>query len=1085
MHDLPQKLQAALGSDYELEARVGQGGMSTVYRARDLRHDRAVAVKAMTPALAATIEQERFFREIRLVAGLQHPLILPLLDSGEADGVPYYVMPFVEGESLTERLARDGQLPLPEALKIAGDALEALAYAHERGVVHRDIKPGNLMLTSGRAMLADFGIAKALEEAGGELTATGLAVGTPYYMSPEQVTGEGVIDGRADLYSVACMLFEMLAGDRAFGSGPAQAILARHLTMDPPDLLEVRSDVPPGVADAIRRAMAKVPDDRPPTAAAFADDLGIAELVTGSSPTRAALAAAHDRRRLLTSPGFIAVLVAAALGGAVIATTLFRGREVAGFGDDPRRSFVVAAFRSGAQSETETDLVQDAAYELTRQLNGWGEARATPQLALGGLKFDLGLDDGVLSRLPDGIALARSAGVGTLVALTVSTRGDTAYIDATPYDVSTGDALRAFQNSGSLADPFDLVAPVANELLGLGGAPAEIETLRRQSNDLEAVQRFRAGVRDLGRWELAGAAANFVAAIQRDSTFALSHHFLGLTRYWEGARGSASEALAASISQSSGAALRYSNGLPRRDSSHIRAFWDFQRGDFESARESYHGLIDRDSTDVYAWLLMGSLEFEDQWTRQDSDGALRPRTDSNLALRAFSETVRLAPDFHLGYGQLTDLLDLVTGTAYDGRCQVFERPGGVPLGLFAQRQPGAGVTFCPFVSDTVAWLTREEFARVSGDAVLAGADDLMGLGLARLRRWASYAPDQARPEEELLAWSLQWRGRLVRSDGLLERVDSLTEVALGHAERAASLRSDTVPADLATIAVLNLALENRGLALERADQAVDRAGSNLRFLPRAVANVYLDRGDASSAIRILRPAWEQVRISAEGPSGEDLSYVGVEPMLAELMVYGAVGWAGPPVEDLLNDIRVRWTEFHGEEGARALGKAAMNSFLAPVLTGNPAALRDWLEGMEDLSPRWRAQQLRESDPAAARVQLELSLGELRDGPRVATEFYERAILAQRLDLDSLSIALFEEAREIPRSIGDFSPAWGLTRLADLYEARSLETLGRPREALARYRAFSDAWRDADSRLEPLVREAAAAIARIEGGAADG
>src|SRR5437667_3304498 len=223
------QLQAALADRYALERELGHGGMATVFLARDLRHGRLVAIKVLRPEIAAALGPERFLREIELAARLTHPHILPLHDSGTAQGSLYYVMPYVEGETLRERVEREGQLPLEQAVQIAREVADALSHAHSRDVVHRDIKPENILLEAGHAVVSDFGIARAITAAaGGNLTATGVAIGTPAYMSPEQASGQSQIDGRTDIYALGCMLYEMLAGDPPFLASTPRAVLARQ-----------------------------------------------------------------------------------------------------------------------------------------------------------------------------------------------------------------------------------------------------------------------------------------------------------------------------------------------------------------------------------------------------------------------------------------------------------------------------------------------------------------------------------------------------------------------------------------------------------------------------------------------------------------------------------------------------------------------------------------------------------------------------------------------------------------------------------------------------------------------------------------
>jgi len=268
------ELNAALAGHYIIDRELGRGGMARVYLARDVRHERFVALKTLRPEIAMALGRERFLREIKLAARLQHPNILPVYDSGVADGLLFYVMPFVEGESLRERLEREPQLPLDDALQIAREVADALSYAHSHDVVHRDIKPENIMLSGGHAIVTDFGIARAVSAAGGDkLTETGLAIGTPAYMPPEQAAGTGQVDRRSDIYSLACVLYETLAGQPPFTGPTAQAIMARHSLDSVPRLKIVREAIPDALETVIERALEKVPADRYQTAEQFSNAL--------------------------------------------------------------------------------------------------------------------------------------------------------------------------------------------------------------------------------------------------------------------------------------------------------------------------------------------------------------------------------------------------------------------------------------------------------------------------------------------------------------------------------------------------------------------------------------------------------------------------------------------------------------------------------------------------------------------------------------------------------------------------------------------------------------------------------------------
>ncbi len=296
--DTLARLRTALGDRYAIERELGRGGMATVFLAKDLKHEREVAIKVLHPDLSASVGAERFEREIRLAAKLQHPNILGLYDSGSADGLLYYVMPFVKGESLRDRLDRERMLPVDDAVAIALQVSDALGYAHAQGVVHRDIKPENILLSGGHALVADFGIARALSEGGDrKLTQTGMSMGTPYYMAPEQASGEAV-GPPADIYSLGCMLYEMLAGEPPFTGQNSMQIMARHAMEQVPSIRIVRSAVPEEVEEAIFAALGKVPADRPQTAAQFAELMG---MPAGSTATMRAMRMSGTSSRRIPS----------------------------------------------------------------------------------------------------------------------------------------------------------------------------------------------------------------------------------------------------------------------------------------------------------------------------------------------------------------------------------------------------------------------------------------------------------------------------------------------------------------------------------------------------------------------------------------------------------------------------------------------------------------------------------------------------------------------------------------------------------------------------------------------------------------
>jgi len=312
-------LFAGISDRYRLDREIGAGGMATVFLAEDVKHHRNVAIKVLHPELTAILGAERFLKEIELTAQLQHPHILPLFDSGSADGLLYYVMPFVDGETLRRRMERERQLAIGDAVRIATEVADALAYAHKRGVVHRDIKPENILLHDGHSLVADFGIALAVQQAGGErMTQTGISLGTPQYMSPEQAMGDRAVDVRADIYALGAVTYEMLAGEPPFTGPTAQAIVAKVMTEKPRPLGEVRDTVPGNVEDAVHTALAKLPADRFPDATSFADALRVPAGPGMRSTSQTARARRSANRLVLGASAVVIAVAAFALGGKVV-----------------------------------------------------------------------------------------------------------------------------------------------------------------------------------------------------------------------------------------------------------------------------------------------------------------------------------------------------------------------------------------------------------------------------------------------------------------------------------------------------------------------------------------------------------------------------------------------------------------------------------------------------------------------------------------------------------------------------------------------------------------------------------------------
>lgn len=467
-----ERLKAALSDRYAIAREIGRGGTATVYLGHDARHARSVAIKVLNPTLAASLAAERFLREIEISAALTHPHILPVLDSGRADGFLFYVMPYVDGESLRERLEREGELPLADAVRIGREVADGLAHAHARGVVHRDIKPGNVLLSGRHAMIADFGVARAIRRAGDEeLTGTGLAVGTPAYMSPEQAAGDDHVDARSDVYAVGCLLYEMLTGRPPLTGRTPQATLARRMTESPPPVRGVRETVPPELERAVMRALARSPADRFPSAEALAGALrrvGRASLgapaAHAASPSRTAPAGGSSRapsRSLRRKLGL-------AVGGVLLAAAAVVG--------------VWAAVDSGPSSTRGEASTRAATADLRRiavlPFDDISEDRRLGHLAAG---FTRALIDelsgvealkvvsynGVAPFAGSGIgtdSVARALDVGALVAGAISESGDLLRVRVELIEAGSGELLDTERFERRRGELFVLQDEIAREL---------------------------------------------------------------------------------------------------------------------------------------------------------------------------------------------------------------------------------------------------------------------------------------------------------------------------------------------------------------------------------------------------------------------------------------------------------------------------------------------------------------------------------------------------------------------------------------------------------------------------------------------
>ena len=526
MTDAFDRLKTALADRYAIQEEVGAGGMATVYLAEDLKHHRQVAVKVLRPELAATLGPERFLREIETAARLTHPHILPLYDSGEAGGFLYYVMPYIDGESLRERLVQHGELPIADAVKILREVVDALAHAHEQGVVHRDIKPDNVMLSGRHALVTDFGVAKAVSEATGraKLTTAGVALGTPAYMAPEQATADPTMDHRADIYAVGAVGYEMLTGRPPFTGTTQQEVLSAHVTRTPDPVTKHRETVPPALAQLVMKCLEKKPADRWQSAEELLPQLeALATPSGGVTPTdtRPVTGLTSLRRRPTPAILITGILVVAA----AITVLLLRGRTRA--------------------SELDPDLLAVAPFDVIGSgLEMWGEGLSDMlSHSLDGAGPLRTVSPSLVVRRWDGRAdptssaqLGASVGAGLAVyGRLVAAGGDSVRLAATLLDVASENVIGDAEVRSHRDHVDRLADSLAVRLLGQLSGIRELGAVQLHSlgsSSPAALKAFLQGEQHYRRFALDSAVIYYGRAIELDTTFALAYNRLGQTAGW-------------------------------------------------------------------------------------------------------------------------------------------------------------------------------------------------------------------------------------------------------------------------------------------------------------------------------------------------------------------------------------------------------------------------------------------------------------------------------------------------------------------------------------------------------------------------
>jgi len=712
MADLLERLRSALSDRYAVERELGRGGMATVYLAEDLKHRRKVALKVLHPELAASVGSDRFLREIEAVASLTHPHVLPLFDSGEVNGLLFYVMPYVEGESLRRRLDREKQLPIGEAIRITRDVAEALDHAHRHGLIHRDIKPGNILLEEGHAVVADFGVARAISEAGGDqVTATGLAVGTPAYMSPEQAAGDAV-DVRADVYALGCVLYEMLAGEPPLLGSSPQATAAKRVLDRPTPLTALRDTVSPELDQAVKMALAKAPVDRYPTVLDFVEALGGPN--AGAEPVTPSL-----RSHRKAWKGFAAA-VALCLGAGTVWIALRPSTPANRLDPD---LIAVLPFRVAGTGEILRQVGRDVPELFWITVAGdYGPRTADPGTmgrlweAAGG-SLDTPLSE------EQALEIAETVGAGRLVLGVAAGSATNMTLSATMLEVPSGRVrVRPTTVEGPHEDYFAVVDRLIGQLLAKDYGELGHRLPQLAAHPPEAIQAFLHGRRAFAQFEWARARSLFRQALESDSTFVLA----ALAGYDAGERDVE--------------AARYAwdrqDRLSGRDRAILRGLAGWQFGatptvadriaQFDSA-----GLADWETDELSNLHLFGRLAAIPEWRERDREGLERwAELDSDNAYPA-----------RFRFSLAADEGDTVAMKSYAGEllrratspvAQVYAAGAELRLALSVGDQTAAEAAWrrAAALGDTATAATRE-CAEVF-DIVL-----LDGKGLEELDRFAS------------------------------------------------------------------------------------------------------------------------------------------------------------------------------------------------------------------------------------------------------------------------------------------------------------------------------------------------------------
>jgi serine/threonine-protein kinase len=1047
---LLEQVRAALGAHYEIERPLGAGGMGSVFLARDLTLDRAVAIKVISPELGATKSfRARFLQEARTVARLRHPNIVAVYAAGEADGLLYFVMEYVPGESLRGLLEREGRVEPERATRVLRQLADALSYAHGNGLVHRAIKPETSLLDadSGRAMITDFGVAQALSSGDERMTGTGFIVGSPRYMSPEQAAGERNLDGRSDIYSLGLVGYEMVSGEPAFGGESAVSIIAQQITAPPPTLADKVDALPVALDEAITRALAKDPGARWADGAAMAAALGgpSGEVASG---VRRGRAAKSRRTWILAAAAALVVIAATALG-----VTLM-GADGPPRGVDPRKSFLVVPFENQTGDPQLAWLREGSVNMLTLNLAEWRDLTVVDYERTLDLleQEELGSDRRI--GLADALRLARRAGVWTAVLGTI-TRGDSLTVTARVYDVASGkqvDDARASAVPGT--DPRVIFDRLSRDLLDLvGNAPALVlDHARKTSTSLEAYRAYLAGVRALNSFDLDSADSALGRAIAADSTFALAYYKRALLRGWRKTLGDTSDV------QFSRLAARHAERLPERErmlvDAHLALSEGIQAsmtGEADAARRfltdaqtKYAALTRRDSMDAEVWYGLGDAYFHEPANNEPYVRLM------GKAMHAFQRTLALDSTLHLAYPHLLTIYT-VSGN------------------------PNAPIIL---QSDSLVLLTTARKQQLGEPAIETARRQARDRALATARHWVIHDPN-AREAHTALA-----NAYAVANDYGSAAAALRTAVARPDV-RAPEFRYEIANYEMyagkphEALAALRQAMSTSGV------DALREHGTAQRFatvFSAAEVAAYLGKPSLVDSLGALAKTLDPELPGAfMGRSSTPMSAF-LDPWMA--LTKAALGMDFARLRAPLDAVARNFDPDRSGVPQQARQINSLLMYSAFVLSRDTLyfdALRRW-SGNPDAPPAPGAAALlaiSRGDTAAARTAAERMNSAPNAGGDLFSAFLRAEVLAELGDLrgaiaayESIDPATLTQLQAVP------DPRWPLYARSNLARGQMYEELGERTKAEAAYQQFIDLWKDADPVLQSQVSAARAGIARL-------